>query len=783
MNQPRHITRYANGSIASARRVNGSMRRPGMAGPPDDAKINLTDVLDALHQGKWIILLSCLLITAAMVVYTKTIAPTYQARSVVFINTGPSLAPGVVGSSEPHTLANELGILQQSAELANRVAQRIQSTAAAVGTAERFPILNGTAGDSLHVQPITARLLEQVQFRPSATQDMIEILAESTTPEEAALIANEYAEEYVKFNRESSRASIAAKKAFLQQQVAERRRELDDIEGQWEDYAQEKHIVTLGTDGERLVSDFVELKAQRDNAAFQLGQEKHSLEILKRELERVEPGLVAQLTTTRETASLESRINALNEQISTLEVQAGEYYAVNPNIKGKESSIQALSDINKKIQFFKGQREALTQQLVSQTSTSELGEASASQMTYVVQLKNKVLEKNLTVRELQNQVAALDGRLGGYRGSLQSIPRQIIETKQLEQQRTIAEQWYMTFLQELQKTMIAEEAELGSAKIVRSAIVPTLPVRPDLKQNLMLGLLLGLGIGVALAFAKKAMSHRLQQPDELEQNGYNLIGVIPSMDKAIAAHFMGKDEVEKDGKTLSTRLITLHDPWSPISESYRLVRTNIGAGQTGLPTQVLLVTSPEMSDGKTVTALNLAIAAAQFGHRTLLIDADMRRPTAHRLLNVSPGCGLAEMLSGRREGVEPQPTIVRNLWLIPAGSATSPPAEVIGSNKMFELLEQMRAAYDLVIVDSPPVLAVTDAVLLAPLCDATVMVVSAHRTDVHALDVTKKMLAAVGVPIAGTIFNRFDAQKAGGYRYGFGYGYSKYTYGYQQAVS
>jgi len=777
MNQRRQIARYTNGNVAAARRVHAATRHLGAPPPSDDTKIDLSEVLDALYQGKWIILITCLLLTSVMVVYTKTTDPIYEASSVVFINTGSNLTSGVVGASEPRSITNELGLLQESADLTMRVAERIRETVKGSANPVQFPIVGGSAGDSIDVAQIAMQLVQQVRFEPLGTQDMIAITAGSTTPQEAALIANVYAEEYVQFNKESSRANIAAKRAFLEEQVAERRKELAAIEGRWEDFAQQRKVVTLGDDGERLVSEFVGIKSQRDNVSLQLEQETHALQLLQRELARIEPALEADLEASSQIENLQAKINALNQQIATLEVQAGQYYAINPNARGNESSIQALSDIATQINHYKKERDDLQQQLVARTSSMATGATGTGQLNRILELKNKIFEKDLLVRELQHQLAALDARIGSYSGDLQSIPRQIIETMQLDQQREIANQWYMTFVQELQKTIIAEEAEQGYVKIVRSAVVPLVPVSPDLRQNLLLGILLGLGIGVALAFGRKAVSKRIQQPHELEANGYNLIGVIPAMDKVLATRFKGKEEIVVNGKALSTRLVTLHDPWSPISESYRLVRTNIRGVDTLSSKEVVLVTSPEMSDGKTLTAVNLAIASAQLGRRTLLIDADMRRPSMHRMLGIDLSPGLIDLISGELHSLQPIQTVVKDLWAVPAGKATLPPAEFIGSEVMVEFLEHVRAMYDVVIIDSPPVLAVTDSVLLAPLCDTTILVVSAHRTDMRALEVTKKMLAAVGVPIAGTIFNRFDIDQAGGYKYGFGYGYTKYSYG------
>jgi capsular exopolysaccharide synthesis family protein len=260
------------------------------------------------------------------------------------------------------------------------------------------------------------------------------------------------------------------------------------------------------------------------------------------------------------------------------------------------------------------------------------------------------------------------------------------------------------------------------------------------------------------------------------------------MDREIKSAFKGKDTVKVGERELSTRLMPLLNPWSPIAENYRLVRTNLQHSSQGDPPQVMLVTSPEKGDGKTLTAVNMAITMAQSGKRTILVDADLRRPNAHNMLDLPSKPGLAEVLhttngagSTQHENGEIQlnhiqATEVDRLSFLAAGRTELPPAESLGGDGMANILRQLRSAYDIVIVDSPPVLAVSDPVLLSTRADATLLVVAADRTDFEAIEVTEKTLGAVDVPIAGVIFNRFDdAKRRGGYSYGYDY---DRTYGY-----
>jgi capsular exopolysaccharide synthesis family protein len=264
----------------------------------------------------------------------------------------------------------------------------------------------------------------------------------------------------------------------------------------------------------------------------------------------------------------------------------------------------------------------------------------------------------------------------------------------------------------------------------------------------------------------------------LPSNGYTLLGVIPQMDREIKTAFNGDATVSVEGTHLSTSLVPLLNPWSPITENYRMLRTNLhfvnghGASEPAPAPQVLMVTSPEPGDGKTTTAVNLAITLALSGRRVLLIDGDMRRPTVHKLLGLPRSPGLAEMLMGQDDRSIVQGTFLDNLYVVPAGTPETPPTELLDSKRMHALIEMGRQRCDAIIIDSPPVLAVSDPLVLGTLCDAALVVVSASKTDLRALQQAEDTLGAVGIPIEGVVYNRHNTDRAGsGYRYGYDYSY------------
>lgn len=751
--------------------------------PAEDTSINIVQLWKTIRGGRWVILLTTSVVVVGMALYTMTLDSVYSADSLVLVEQQPQ-SP-IVAFVEQRKLPSEVGILQNSVELAERVSERLLETANAVGSKQQFPSLFDEAGNPIPTQRVATRLMKRVQFTAIAAQDMIRLAAESTSPEEAATIANLYVEEYQKYSREQSRASIAAQRVFLEKQVEDRRLELEQLENDWVRSVLSQGIYTQGKDADLLLAEFNAVNSKLKEAQIEQQKERHTLGLLHQQLRQIEPELLQRFTQESAASQLKAEIEAFDKQIAELKVEVGLVYAENPGLEGDESRIQrefaGVAETNAQIKAFEEAKAQRVSQYYNERQGAISDPQQGGELARVAELRTKILEQELAVGGIDEEVSAIERYLDSYLGRLQSLPRQSVEQDQFERKRTLLAEQYGSFVAELQKARVSEEAELGYIRIVRSAVVPGMPVRPNMQQNILLALLVGLGLGVGVAFVKEAINNRFNKPEDLKAQGYTPVGVIPKMDEDVKAIFGKKESVEVGGQQLSTRLLTLHDPWSHISENFRLIRNNLTFVRNDAPNQVLLVTSPEAADGKTLTAMNLAITMAQSGRRTLFIDADMRRPSAHKLLGIARTPGLAEILNREAEFDSRQcATPVENLTLIPAGDVKVPPPELLGSRIMEDLLGRLRERYEVIIIDSPPVLAVTDAIVLASLTDSVAIVVSAEKTNQRALEVTEETLASVGTPIIGTIFNRFDLRRTASYYASYGY---YHGYGEEKAVS
>lgn len=779
-----------------------------------DASLDLSSLLETVRREKVLILTTCLLVIAAVVGYTYTLPPVYQASALVKVDPesqGTSNIPGTIMSEatfgQTRNLAGEIGVLRNSIDLARRVTEKLRTAERADGNTSTFPVLQGggSAGDTTG-HAIARAILDKATFTPRGDRNMIEVTVESKSPEEASTIANLYAKAYKRFSREKARASVKAARDFLQTQAQKQEEKIDQLDEQWKVFARNTGLVERGEGGEQLAARFNELKARRDQVAFDLEKQQTQLELLRQQLRQFRPQLQESVERKQEASGLQSEITALEEKIAQMRAEAAKYYATNPDLEGDTTRIKQefpdLASLLQRTEALEGQKRELTRRLVAKAGgveSSAVGNGTPLQR--VAELRSQITQKELTISQLESQISALDAQIADYEARLNTVPSQRIQRKQLERKLKQAKTFHETILNELQRIAIAEESELGYVEVVRSAFVPGAPVRPNMRQNALLAVLLGLGLGIGLAFLKEAMNTRLRHPEDIEERGYTLLGVVPSMDPEIAQTFDGQDFIDVEDRQVSTRLMPLLNPWSSVTENYRLIQTNLDNGQD-VDSETLLVTSALQQEGKTVTSVNLALTAALSGKRVLLIDADMRKPNAHKALDMPREPGLAEALESASRSESEQRAFVRRptagrdpirgdsyihrtpvegLYFIPAGVPESAPSKLLDSGRIGRLLEATQGHFDVVVIDTPPTQAASDSVVIGAQTRATTLVVSADEADSRALDSAMSSLRAAGADVAGVVLNRYDEDKAAS---GNGYGYSYYRsedyYEYQE---
>jgi len=317
---------------------------------------------------------------------------------------------------------------------------------------------------------------------------------------------------------------------------------------------------------------------------------------------------------------------------------------------------------------------------------------------------------------------------------------------------------YVGLVQSYEQLRLTASQSTDTLIVFEEARVPTEPVRPRKLMNTALAGVLGAMVSVGAAFVIEYLDDTLKTPDDVNRT----LG-LPTL-SAIGRLEEGQNE-----------LIMTADPLSPVSEAFRVLRTNIRYSSVDRPLQVLLVTSSGPEEGKSVVAANLATALAQAGLRTVLLDADMRRPRIHHIFGLHPREGLAgALLAGSTDG-RLQPTEVEGLSILPVGEKPPNPVELLGSQRMRELREELRKSFDAIVVDSPPALIGADAAVLAQMVDGVLLVVNAGETRRDMARQAVESLRQVGANVIGVVLNRVPTRRGGYYYY---YPYYHYYQGY-----
>ncbi|MFZ5986469.1 MAG: polysaccharide biosynthesis tyrosine autokinase [Bacillota bacterium] len=316
--------------------------------------------------------------------------------------------------------------------------------------------------------------------------------------------------------------------------------------------------------------------------------------------------------------------------------------------------------------------------------------------------------------------------------------------------------------------MASDIIEVKNVKVIDTAKVPKNPIKPNKKMNIGLAGLLGLLLGASLIYLLEFVDHTFKKPEEVErQLGLNVIGTIPKFEGGKRGKKKNKDQKELEQEYLKN-LITKNDPKAPATEAFRELRTNLHYASIDKEIKTIVVTSPSMSDGKSVTAVNLAVTLARGGKKVLLMDADLRKPKVHLYFGIKNNEGLTNILTDTKDSVKikvSEKSDIPNLYILTSGPTPPNPYEMLSSNKMQRLMEQLKGEYDVIIIDTPPVGQVTDAAILAGITDGTMLVVASSESRIDMAKRAKKALESVSAHIIGVVLTKLDIGRASYYNY------------------
>ena len=696
-------------------------------------------IASAVRANLWLIALIVAVALSIALVATMLQTKRYTATSSIQISNSGGR---VLGSKEDQPgdngdvsydvdrfLKTQVDILQ-SRGLALRVAQKLNL----IGN-PRLLRAQGLSVPAAGMAPDAQRntaidlLMESLSVNLPRDSRIVTISYVSSDPDLSAQIANAYASEFIQANLQQKFDSSSYARNFLGEQLQEAKARLETSERAVNTYARAAGLISTGSstvngpDGSSRIdrggsvtsSSMQQLNTAANDATARRIEAEGKWRAVSTGSLLSSPVVLANstvVTLLSERATVEADLS--HDRANHLE----DY----PSVKAKQAQLIAL---NQQLTSVAGNvRNSVRQEYRGALATEQALKSKVEQLkSETLSEQDSSVQYNLLAREADTNRQLYDGLLERY------------------------------------KTLNAMAGiSLSNISIVDNAEVPKGPSSPNLLKNLLFGLIFGLGLAAILVFFRDQFDDAIRVPEDIEGKlGLPLLGVVPKT-------------VDDDPEQ------ALLDPKSPVSEAYNSLRGSLlYSTSQGLP-QVMLVTSAQASEGKTTTSIAIASGFARMGRRVLLIDADMRRPSLQIRMNVANDRGLSNLLTSS----DPLEQIaVRldqpNLSLLPAGPIPPSPTELLSTARMEDILQAAARQFDVVVVDSPPILGLADAPLMSALVDGVIIVVEADRSRRGSLKSALRRLRAMRPVLLGALLTKFDPLKAGN-RYSEYYGYQYYQY-------
>jgi tyrosine-protein kinase Etk/Wzc len=655
-------------------------------------------------------------------------------------------------------IANELEILK-SYSIRNRVAESIIQTFHQTNKPDSFYLVldkefnfEEQPKKILPQESIAKLFASRVTIDQKRGLDIVEITVESPSPYEAALIANTYAQEYKELNLDVSRNQLTNVKEFLSMQRKEKMEQLNEAEDILKNYQQKGGIIALDAQATNLIQQLSQFEAKKNAADIELSVSNKVLNEYKNELEKQSPRMAEYL----ESMSNEAYFTALQEQIARLQVNKDLALAEK---KSKIDTKTLIQEYDQKIIDLK-------QKLDEKISVIKKG-IFASSPEEVKKLSQNIIEEEVKNQSLKITSTELAAVVRTYDAKFNQLPTTAIELARFQRQRESLEKLYILVEEKYQEALINEQSQPGNVLIIDAARKATQPSKPNRLLIVLIGLVLGGGMAFGYVFIRNYFDNTVKTPEDIQNRNISVLAWIPQIE---GSPVDGQKDYE---------FVVAKRPDSIPSEAFRALRTRVQFSKIDRDAlKVILVTSSAPQEGKTTVSTNLAGSFAQTNKRTLIVDCDLRKPRMHNVFKQARFPGVIDYLFGQATLNEIiRKSELNNLDFITAGTIPPNPAEMLESDQMGQFINEMRERYDIVILDSPPIIAVTDSEILARKVDGTILVVSAEVTEIEMMEKSISLLKNANAPFIGTVLNNFSYKSGYGSYYKYYYYYSRPTNG------
>ncbi len=690
-------------------------------------EFSIRDITDTLRRRKWVIIQAFVIVSVIGLVTAALSPPVYSTAGRMLVET-PSNNNFILTQLDAKDPLSALTVLRQK--------QNVETQLAILRSSEFRRRVNNRLGDM-------AGEAVSLSYQPQEGTGIIIVAAEGTNPKACAEWCNVSVAEYVDFTAETNRRAIRQTLKYLREERSKAETALAAAEKELTAF--KRRTQYSDSDEERVLRLKEALEARQ-----RAGAAKQELLTLETKLAGIQARLDAEPESLNEVRIIPNpEVEAFRGRIASLKaeraVKLGEYQETSAVIIELNAQIEELEkQLEGRPLVIKETYEKPNPRLLE--LRSQLDDLHLQKATFEAQYKQLASIAIPAVQKVE-----------------QFAPWQV-ELGKLERERAMSEKTFIDYDTKLRELEVRQELVGATAQLMEEAPVPGVPIRPQKAQQVAMAAMMGLLLGVGFAFLQEFLDDRVNTSEDIERiTALPTLGVVPTIPES------------------HNRLLIGHDALSPVTESYRSLRTSVLYSSVDNPIHTMIVTSAHPGEGKSITSANLAIAMALQGKRVILADADLRRPSVHRMFRLEGEPGLTSVLAGEVSLEDAlHPTAIEGLTVLCCGALPPNPPELLNSQAMMDLMALMREHADLIVFDTPPTIPVTDAQVLASVTDGAVLVVEAGQSRKAAVKHARDLLAQTHSRVLGVVLNKID-QSSKGYYYHYYYrsGYRRYKkYGY-----
>ena len=711
-----------------------------------DAASTATVLVKSVAKYWPTVLAVALLSVGASLIYSKSVTKIYESKTLIEISPNASAPLGDDGKA---TLNLGAGVIWDTHEYYETQYKIIDSDhvlgdvarALSLASDEGFVGRSEPGSKPPTIAAAMTILKGEVTVEPVKYSQLVHVRVDDRDPARAKRIADAVAQAYIDQNLQTALTATSDAVVWLGGQLDHIKQELNRDEDALHDFKQDNDLPSTSINE---ASNMLRVEMQEfDTALTQTRTKKAQIGARAAELAKVSPDDPDALPASE----------LLNS--AYLQTLRGQYQA-------------ATSERGALLAEGKGDNHPLVKKAEDRET-----QARAALLAEVRNIRGAV-ERDLAIvtREEQSEAALFEAT----RKRAVDLSMREIEYHRLDRTRDENEKLYGLLLERMKGADLARMMRVNNVRVVDPAVESASPVRPSLFLNVTIGSFLGILFGVVIAWGREQLDSSVKTPDDLEKKlGITFLGLLPEIEGVEQRNAKRKRRGQaKAGETpqMAGELIVHERPLSGIAEAVRSIRTNLMFMNPDKPLRRLLVTSAAPSEGKTTVACSIAIGLAQGGQRVCIVDCDLRRPRLHRIFGREGDSGVTTVLIGEAtiEDVV-KPTGIDRLWSIPAGPTPPNPADMFHSERFRRFLDDLSERFDRVVIDSPPVVAVTDSAIISTLVDGTVFVVRAFKTPSHLSAQGLRALRDVDAPVAGAVLNAVNLN-----RHEYSYYYHYYYY-------